>query len=228
MTRPWVVLAQHETDEDVVELRQRGDDFLITIGGRVLMNSFSRRSEEQLATLGLAPIANRQRPTVLVSGLGMGFTLRAALDALPADARVVVVEIDPVIVEWCKGPLGPATGHAIADPRVELVTDDVARVIRESPPGRFDAILLDLYEGPNDARQGRTDPFYSARALEEQRRAIAPGGVLGVWGEDTEPAFTKRMTGAGFATTTHAIGQGGRKHAVWIGLAPAGRRATSG
>lgn len=214
----WNVLARHETDEGVLELRQRGHDFLITIDGRVLMNSFSRKSEEEHATLGLAPIADRKQPRVLVSGLGMGFTLRAALDVLPTGARVLVGEIDPIVVQWCKGPLGPATNHAIADPRVELALGDVAALIDRASPGHFDAILLDLYEGPNDARQGRTDPFFSARALERQRAAIAAGGVLSVWGEEMEPAYTQRMKGAGFEVTAHAIGQGGRKHAVWVGV----------
>lgn len=217
MTRPWKTLATVPAAEGPLELRQRGDDFLIVIGGRVLMNSFARHSEEELARLGIAAIPGRPNPTILVSGLGMGFTLRAALDAAPAGARIIVVEIDPQIVEWCKGPLGRATSHALDDPRVELVVEDVAAVIKQRQPGKLDAILLDLYEGPNAASQRRDDPFYSPAALERSRMALSRGGVLGVWAEDADLPFAKRFATAGFDVTTHAIGRGGRKHIVYLG-----------
>ena len=216
MALPWTVLARHDALEGVLELRQRGDDFLIMIDKRVLMNSFSRSSEEALSTLSLAPIAGKREPKILVGGLGMGFTLRAALDVLPPGAQVLVAELNEVVLDWCKGPLGPATNHAVGDPRVTVQIGDVAHVIAASP-NRFDAILLDLYEGPNDGSQGRNDPLYGAAALRKQRDALLRGGVLGVWGEDKEPAYAKRFGAAGFDVTTHAIGKGGRKHVVYIG-----------
>ena len=178
MARPWITLASVDLIDGVMELRQRGDsDFLIMIDGRVLMNSFSRSSEEALSRLGLAHTAGAKAPRVLVGGLGMAFTLRAALDALPSGAEVVVAELNENVLAWCRGPLGPATNHAVADPRVAVELVDVADLIARSPAGRFDAILLDLYEGPNDASQGRNDPFYSVAALLPPRLA-ARGIVL--------------------------------------------------
>jgi len=213
---PWKTLAIESLEDGDLELRQRGDDFLILIDGRVLMNSFSRSSEEALATLGLATVRHAASPRVLIAGLGMGFTLRAALDVLPPGARVVVAELNPVVVEWCRGPLAAATGEAIRDPRVELHLGDVAALIA-APPAPFDAILLDLYEGPNDASQGRNDPFYSVAALARSRAALTPGGVLGVWAEDADAPFAKRFAAAGFEVTTRSFGRGGRRHVVYLG-----------
>jgi len=218
MARPWTTLSSVDLIDGVMELRQRGDtDFLITIDGRVLMNSFSRSSEEALSRLGLAHLAGANAPRVLVGGLGMGFTLRAALDVLAPGAQVVVAELNANVLAWCRGPLGPATDHAVADPRVQVELVDVAELIAMSPAGRFDAILLDLYEGPNDASQGRTDPFYSVAALGRQRQALAPGGVLAVWSEDADAPYEKRFKAAGFEVGKHAIGTGGRKHIVYVG-----------
>jgi spermidine synthase len=201
----------------LLELRQRGNDFLIVIAGRVLMNSYARRSEEELARLALASVRGRPRPRVLIGGLGMGFTLRAALDVLPADASVLVAELNPIVLAWCRGPLAPATRDAASDPRVQVEIGDVAAVIAGAPPGRFDAIVLDLYEGPNAASQRRDDPFYGEAALERTRRALAPGSPLAVWSEDADAPFARRLAAAGFEVTTHAIGSGGRRHVVYLG-----------
>jgi len=220
VARPWITLATAElADGGLLELRQRGDaDFLIVIDGRVLMNSFSRSSEEALSRIGLAHLAGKVAPRVLIGGLGMGFTLRAALDVLPVGAEVVVAELNPVVLEWCKGPLGPATNRAVDDPRVRVELGDVAELIARSPAGRFDAVLLDLYEGPNDASQGRNDPFYSPAALEKQRAALATRGVLAVWSEDADAPYEKRFKAAGFMVATHKFGTGGRKHVVYLGV----------
>lgn len=218
VARPWKTLASVDLIDGVMELRQRGDsDFLIMIDGRVLMNSFSRSSEEALSRLGLAHLAGATAPRVLVGGLGMGFTLRAALDVLPPAAEVVVAELNENVLAWCRGPLGPATGDAVSDPRVTVELVDVAELIARAPAGRFDAILLDLYEGPNDASQGRNDPFYSVAALARQRAALAAGGVLAVWSEDADAPYEKRFKAGGFEVTKHAIGTGGRKHIVYLG-----------
>lgn len=214
--KAWKTLATSKTDEGLLELRQRGDadDYLIVIGGRVLMNSHARKSEEALATLGLAGVTDPKR--VLVAGLGMGYTLRAALDALPSTTEVVVCELDQQIVEWCKGPLAAATQNALGDPRVKLEVTDVAARIAHSK-NTFDAILLDLYEGPNAASQRKDDPFYSAHALVRTRAALRPGGVLAVWSEDADAPFAKRLVTAGFVVKAHSIGAGGRKHVVYVG-----------
>lgn len=217
MAKPWQTLATAPTDEGPLELRRRGDsEFLIVIAGRVLMNSASRRSEEALATLACGHLKTATSPRVLIGGLGMAFTLRAALDTLPATARVTVAELNPVIVEWCKGPLAASTAGAPTDPRVTIQLGDVADVIARTAPHSLDAIVLDLYEGPHAATQRRDDPFYGPTALDRQLRALKPGGVLAVWSEDADDAFARRMSQR-FATTTHKIGGGGRRHVVYVG-----------
>jgi len=218
MTAAWQTLATVATPEGPLELRRRRDDWLMVIGGRVLMNSYSRRSEEALAQRAVESFGQRAPRRVLVSGLGMGFTLRALLDRVGADARVVVVEINPVVVEWCRGPLAPATNAAIADPRVQVEVRDVADIIAKAAPASFDLILLDLYEGPNHASQRADDPFYSARAIEQQYRALAPGGVLAVWSEDPDAPFQRRLAAARLAVTSHSVGNGGRRHIVYLGV----------
>ncbi|HEY2743793.1 MAG TPA: spermidine synthase [Polyangia bacterium] len=215
MTRPWQTVARAETAEGALELRRRGDgDFLITIAGRVLMTSQARRSEEALASLALA---DRARRSVLVGGLGMGYTLRAALDSLPADARVTVVELNPVVVEWCKGPLSPLTEGAVADPRVTVVVADVAAQIARAPRGAWDAILLDLYEGPHAATQAADDPLYGAAALARTRAALRAGGVFAVWSEEADARFERRLQDAGFTVDKQRAGRGGRAHVVYLG-----------
>lgn len=223
MTKPWTTLATVDTPEGALELRQRdADDFLIVIGGRVLMNSKAARSEAALSTLGLAPIAGRATPRILIGGLGMGYTLRAALDALPADAKVIVAEIQPEIVDWCKGPLAPLTGKAVEDPRVNVITKDVAAVIAAAPEDKLDAILLDLYEGPSSSTQRSADPFYGSAALLRAHQAIKPGGTLAIWGEDMDDAFPARFEMSGFDVKVHRPdGQGGRTHVVYVGVSRA-------
>jgi spermidine synthase len=129
----------------------------------------------------------------------------------------VVAELNPVVVEWCRGPLGPATNDAILDPRVQVEVVDVAQLIAGSPAGAFDVILLDLYEGPNSATQDADDPFYSSAALARSHRALAPRGVLGIWSEDADGPFAHRFAASHFAVTKHSIGSGGRRHIVYLG-----------
>jgi spermidine synthase len=203
VTRPWETLESVETAEGRLELRRRGDrDFVITVGGRVLMNSALHLTEAALADMACGRIAGRDRPHVLVGGLGMGFTLRAALDALPRKASVVVA------------------GRAVDDARVAIRIDDVAQVIAEAAAPRrprFDAIVLDLYEGPRQAVQAQDDPLYGRRALETARAALVPGGVFAVWSEDADPAFAKRLRAAGFAVETRRPGKGGPRHVIYLG-----------
>lgn len=213
---PWKTLATVATAEGPLELRRRGDGaFLIVIAGRVLMTSNDRRSEQALAALACRAIA-APRPRVLIGGLGMGFTVRAALDALPRDAEVVVAELTPEIEAWCRGPLAPLIGAALDDPRVAVVIGDVAQVIGDAPRGRYHAILLDLYEGPHAATQRGDDPFYGPAALARSRAALAPGGVFAVWSEEPDAAFAGRLTAAGFDVATHRAGKP-RSHVVYLG-----------
>jgi spermidine synthase len=219
MTRPWQTLERLETSEGALELRQRGErDFLITIAGRVLMTSQARRSEEALATLALQPRAPAQKRAILVGGLGMGYTLRAALDELPPDARVTVVELTAAVVTWCRGPLAPLTDAAAYDRRVTIVVDDVARFMARSQDEKsWDVILLDLYEGPHAATQPHDDPLYGPTAIARYRRALAPGGVLAVWSEEDDARFESRLAAAGFRVEKRRAGRGGRAHSIYLG-----------
>lgn len=218
LSRPWKTLDQRETPDGVFELRQRDiDDFLICIDGRVLMNSRESRSEEQLgvqACRGLAQEAN-----LLVGGLGMGLTLRAILDSLQAESRVVVAELHEVVAQWCRGPLAALSGDCLSDPRVSLRVGDVADRIREAAQTAecYDAIVLDLFEGPHARTDATRDPLYGSQAIEHIWNALAPGGVLAVWAEARAQRFESRLRSQGFEIESHRPGKGGYRH--WIVLA---------
>jgi spermidine synthase len=213
---PWKTLATVATAEGPLQLRQRGArEFLIVIGGRVLMTSNDRRSEQGLATLACEGL-KRSRPRVLIGGLGMGYTVRAALDVLPGGAEVIVAELTPEVRDWCLGPLAPLTEDALRDPRVRVVIDDVARVIASAPRGHYDAIVLDLYEGPHAATQRADDPLYGRAALERSRAALAAGGALAVWSEEPDETFARRFAAAGFEVARHRLGRT-RTHIVYLG-----------
>ncbi len=222
MAQPWQTLEMVSTPEGVLELRRRGErDFLILINNRVLMNSSANRSEVALGELACKKIASRRRPRVLVGGLGMGLTLRATLDSLPHSARVVVAELNQVVVTWCKGPLSKLTNNAVEDSRVIIRLDDVAAVIlRASRPSaeKFDAIIIDLYEGPHAGTDAIDDPFYGIRALKATWDALTPEGIFAVWGEAPDGAFEKRLLAAGFEFDRRRPGRGGLRHVVYIAL----------
>jgi spermidine synthase len=236
MAQPWETLDRVETAEGLLELRRRGaDDFLILVGGRVLMASRAHRSESILAAATCARLAGRARPRLLIGGLGMGFTLRAALDALPAAARVVVAELTPAVVAWCRGPLAALIGRAVADSRVKVEIADVAERIdaaaRAGGEARFDAVLLDLYEGPRERGGGASDPLYGRQALAAAHEALVPGGVFAVWSEDPDAAFERRLTAAGFRVERVRARRGPR-HVVYLaerdGAPPPAERARRG
>lgn len=221
MAQPWKIIESILTDEGVLELRQRGDkDFLIMIGAQVLMNSMANRSEIVLGQQGCGHLKNSAASKVLVGGLGMGFTLRAVLDSLPVTAQVVVAELNPVVPEWCRGPLAPLTGSAVSDPRVTVEIEDVAQLISRnaasSRESRFDAIVLDLYRGPHSRTDAINDPLYGSRAIESARAVLKPGGVLAVWGENYDEGFVKRLQNAGFSVVTERPGRGGLRHVVFL------------
>ncbi len=221
MTRAWETLDSVSTEEGTLELRQRGQsDFLITLAGRVLMNSSANRSEIALAEIACAPFIDDARARVLIGGLGMGYTLRAALDSLSDSARVVVAELHPRIADWCRGPLAGLTKGAASDTRVEIEFGDVAHVIARScatsgADPAFNAILLDLYEGPH-GRSQTSHPHYGDHALDNARNALRKGGVFAVWSEDPDAAFERRLRRAGFKVERRRPGRGGRRHAVYI------------
>lgn len=219
MAQPWTILERVETDAGVLELRRRGaGDVLLTVAGRVLMNSRANRSEIALAQLTCANLG--RDAAVLVGGLGLGYTLRAALDLLPADARVVLAEIDPTIVRWGRTHLADLNGHVLDDPRLELRVEDVAATIARGASGgraaRFDAILFDLYDGPSSTPTAADDRLYGPTMLRRVRRALRPGGVFAVWSEQRCPPFEARLRRAGYRVTLSGPGRGTRRHAVYL------------
>ncbi|HEX9020335.1 MAG TPA: spermidine synthase, partial [Nitrospirota bacterium] len=164
-------------------------------------------------------VASRRRPRVLIGGLGMGLTLRAALDALPETAQVIVAELNEVVVKWCRGPLTGLTQNAADDPRVEIEIADVSAVIAraaQADPARFDAIIIDLYEGPHARTEFEHDPFYGSRALGRTADALVPGGIFAVWGENPDAGFEKRLSAAGFSFGRLRPGRGGLRHVVYL------------
>jgi len=214
---PWQTLESVQTREGLLELRRRGErDFLITIAGRILMTSAAHRSEDALANLACAALAGKRRPSVLLGGLGMGYSLRAALNLLPATARVTVVELNRQVVAWNRGAIAILTRHASEDPRVEIIVGDVAQVVARTASGSFDAILLDLYEGPHAATRRGRDPLYGDEAIARASSALRPGGVFGVWSEEPDKPFEARLAAAGFSVERKRSGKGGRIHVVYL------------
>ena len=200
-----------------IRLVRRGAEYSIMLGATELMNSRLSGSEEALARLAAERIGGRARPRVLIGGLGMGFTLKAALDALPKDAEVIVAELVPAVVRWAEGPLAHLFAGSLDDPRVRIVEDDVALPIGA---GGWDAILLDVDNGPEGLTRAANDRLYDAGGLAAARRALRPGGVLAVWSSAPDRAFTRRLREAGFAVDEVAAratrrGKGGRHH-LWF------------
>ena len=220
MAKPWHTIDSVATDDGMLELRQRGvSDFLILINGRVLMNSSTNRSEIALGECVCNEVSMRRQPRVLIGGLGMGLTLRAALGSLPISAQVIVAELNPVMVTWCRGPLAGLTNDAVDDPRVSIVVDDVSTVIAKASrvgAEKFDAIIIDLYEGPYSKTDARNDPFYGSRALKKTAAALAACGIFAVWGENPDVAFEKRLGAAGFSFDRQRPGRGGMRHVVYV------------
>jgi spermidine synthase len=221
MAQPWQTLDKVNTKEGVLELRKRGErDFLILINNRVLMNSSLNRSEIVLGMRACKLVAGLSAPRVLIGGLGMGLTLRAALDALPAAAQVTVADLNPVMAKWCRGPLAELTKSAVDDPRVTIVIDDVAAMIAQAAQPaaeKLDAIIIDLYEGPGASSDAVLDPFYGLRALKTTAAALSPGGVFAVWGENPDAAFEMRLASVGFTVDRQRPGRGGLRHVVYVG-----------
>jgi spermidine synthase len=222
MAQPWQTIESVPTQEGLLELRQRGArDFLITVGGSVLMNSMAHRSEMALGQLACGHLKAVAQPRVLVGGLGMGFTLKAVLDTLPDAGRVVVAELNPVVIKWCRGPLAALTDGAAADPRADVQVCDVAHLIqryaKDDRLEKFDAVILDLYTGPYVRSHKRDDPLFGSVAINRARAALKPDGVFAVWGENFDAGFAKRLAAAGFGATTHRPARGGFRHVVYLG-----------
>jgi len=216
---PWVEVGRAPIrGAGEIVLARRGDEFVIRAGGGELMNSRLHASEDALATLGCEALVSRRAPRVLVAGLGMGFTLRSALDVLPSDAKVTVVELVPAVVEWNRGPLAHLSNEALKDPRVEIETRDVAKVIKKYE-AHFDAILMDVDNGPAALTAPSNLALYGSEGLAAARRALVKTGVYCVWSAADDPKFTTRLGRAGLHARTVRVPArvgGPKKHVVWI------------
>ncbi|WP_375398505.1 spermidine synthase [uncultured Sphingomonas sp.] len=206
-----------------LRLFRRGGDFMIVLDRNELMNSRMSGSEKALAVLTLERLDRRAAPHLLIGGYGMGFTLRAALAGLGPKARVTVAELVPQIIDWARGPMAAMTADCLADLRVAIVFDDVMAPI-EAGHGAYDAILLDVDNGPHGLTRANNGRLYSARGLAAAGRALAPGGILAIWSAAPDPRFVCRLGDAGFAVeeiVVHARGNGkGPRHVIWLATGP--------
>jgi spermidine synthase len=208
-----------------VELRliRHDGDHVIMIDSNELMSSRLGGSEEALATMTCERLRKGGEPHLLIGGYGMGFTLRAALGVLGKGARVTVAELVPEIVEWARGPMVELTAGCLDDPRVDLAIGDVAAVIGGATK-RYDAILLDVDNGPSGLTSAANDGLYSRRGLAQSKAALRPGGVLAIWSAAPDEAFTRRLKDVGFKVeqvTVRARSNGkGPRHVIWFAVAP--------
>lgn len=214
-------------DGDVMTLHRRGTagagrlpEYSLRVASVELMNSRQHGSEEQLAALALARLKRLDNVTVLVGGLGMGFTLRAALDLLPASARVTVAELVPEVVAWHGEHLGALAGHPLNDERVTVSVGDVAELLRSSKTA-YDVVLLDTDNGPEGTTQEGNERLYDAAGLAAIRATLVPGGVLAVWSVFPSEPFTRRLRKAGFAVEVKHVrsrGSKGNRHVIWVAV----------
>ena len=202
-----------------MRLMRRGAEFSIRLGHNELMNSRLSGSEQALATFACDTIRARERPHILIGGLGMGFTLRAALTVLGKQAQIIVAELVPAVVTWARGPMAEIFGDSLADPRVDIREADVGDLIR-SAQSAYDAILLDVDNGPEGMTRKANNGLYNLAGLSAAHAALRPGGVLAVWSSGANPKFTRRLGNAGFDVREiplRAKGpHGGARHFIWI------------
>lgn len=222
---PWIVLGTTQIPGNGGELKlsQRGKEFSIRLSGRrgELMNSRMHGSEDALAELGCAVIASKPDAEVLVGGLGMGFTLAAALRMLTSTATVTVAELVPAVVEWNQGPLGECAGQPLTDARTRVHVGDVAELF--TTKARFDAILLDVDNGPEGLTHNDNNWLYSPEGLAAAFKALRPHGMLAVWSAGPDQLFTIRLKKAGFRVqlrTVRARPGKGAHHTIWLAQKP--------
>lgn len=219
--KPLELLGETLTpDGTVLKLTRRDNQYIILANGKSLMSSGMYGSEEALATLACRRARTLEQPCVLIGGLGMGFTLRATLDLLPPDAMVVVAELVPEVVEWNRGPLGPLAGHPLKDKRVRIEIGDVAVTLR-SGPGKFDAVLLDVDNGPTALTASDNAWLYDDRGIAAARAALKMDGVLAVWSAREDRKFEKRLRYGKFAVQVESVRgrlkKGGPHHTIFLG-----------
>jgi spermidine synthase len=206
-----------------LRLKRRGGEFSIMLGDNELMNSRLSGSEEALATLSASRISQNIEPKkMLIGGLGMGFTLRAALKALPPSARVEVAELVPAVIAWARGPMAEVFSGSLDDSRVTIREGDVGETIRSG--AAYHAILLDVDNGPDGLTRKANDGLYDAPGLAAARKALKPGGVFGVWSSGPDEDFSRRLRKAGFAVEEVRVRAGrarGARHVIWLAVRPA-------
>ena len=218
---PWTLLDSTQVPGNGGELRlyQRNNEFSIKIVGRgELMNSRIHDSENALAEHTCARLVDCAKPQLLIGGLGMGFTLAAALQHLSDQAQVIVAELVPAVVAWNRGPLGDRAGHPLRDPRVTVSETDVARLLMAGKQ-TYDAILLDVDNGPEGLTRKENDWLYSISGLNEAYAALRPRGLLAVWSAGPDKNFLRRLRKAGFEVDevrVHAHGSKGARHIIWF------------
>jgi spermidine synthase len=218
---PWQQLGEHHTPDGTrLTLMKHDRDLVILADGKMLMSSRMHGSEEELAALACKHLAKTDEPRVLVGGLGLGYTLRATLDLLPASAQVVVAELVEGVVEWNRGPLGPLANHPLDDRRVKVAIGDVGKTMRLERDG-FDAILLDVDNGPDAFTATGNADLYDNRGVTQAHAALRPGGVLAVWSAWEDRKFEQRLRWAGFTVTMHRmrarLKRGGPRHTIFVG-----------
>lgn len=220
---PWNLLAKARVPGDNGELvlQQRGDEFSIRVDGYELMNTRVHGSEDALAEIACAKLKDSSHAHVLIGGLGMGFTLAAVLKSIGPKGEATVAELVPEVVEWNRGPMGAASGNPLSDRRTVVKTMDVAEVIRQSR-NAFDAILLDVDNGPTSLVAKGNDRLYTVAGLRAAHAALRPDGVLAVWSSADDPAFTRRLNQNGFVAEIEKVGSSGRKRGpryfVWTAV----------
>ncbi|MBB4194422.1 spermidine synthase [Rhizobium aethiopicum] len=222
---PWIQLdsATIPGEDGELRLKRRGSEFSIMLGANELMNSRLSGSEEALATLSWERIKAHPKPRILIGGLGMGFTLRAALAVLPEDAGVTVAELVPAVVAWARGPMAEVFKGCLDDPRVLIHQGDVGEAIRAGKAA-YDAILLDVDNGPDGLTRKSNDRLYDFNGLRAARDALRPGGVLAVWSSGPDSDFTRRLKDSGFSVdvvNTRANRKRGARHVIWLAVKPA-------
>jgi spermidine synthase len=222
---PWLQIDSTRVPGADVELRlmRRGAEFSLMLGQNELMNSRLSGSEEALATLACKRIEAVKRPHLLIGGLGMGFTLRAALAVLGTEARIMVAELVPAVIAWARGPMASIFGDSLIDPRASIRSADVIEVI-QSHPSAFDAILLDVDNGPEGLVRKANDALYNLKGLKAIRAALRAGGVLAVWSSGPHPSFSKRLRDVGFDVNEVAVRatakRSGARHVIWFATKP--------
>jgi spermidine synthase len=218
---PWLQIDSAYVPGADVELRlmKRGEEFSMKLGPNELMNSRLSGSEEALATLACKRIQAVKAPHLLIGGLGMGFTLRAALAVLGPKARITVAELVPAVIAWAEGPMADLFGDSLTDPRATVLSADVVEVIG-SRPAAFDAILLDVDNGPEGLIRKANDALYDLKGLKAIRHALRPKGVLAVWSSGPNASFSKRLREAGFVVNEVAVRattkRSGARHVIWF------------